>query len=264
MAEPTLTAAFEELKADVGFHLGYGRTESTWNSRQAADVEICLRVGMRQFYHCGYDWSFLKPIATLPLASGNNRVNLPDDFSQADGPIQVSVEGQSSFYQPLMLGPWQVVYENEKRMPDTAGVPVCLCEVVRKKTTTLEGQRFEWRVWPKADADYLLTFAYRINPDALSGKLPYAYGGSQHSQTLLLSCKAAAERDIDNIPANSPMAVHQPAFAAALEQSKLMDKRTKPHTVGIMVDRSDWRRQRVPGSVPRPLLPIIVQGTIWD
>jgi len=264
MSEPTLTAAFNELQADVGYHLGYGRDSAMWNARQAADIEVTLRSGLRQFYHCGYDWSFLKPIVTLPLGSGCNSVKLPGDYAAADGPIQVSVAGQSSFYQPLMLGPWQVVYENEKRMPETQGVPVCLCETISKSTTPLHGQRLEFRVWPKADSDYLLTFAYRLNPNALDGKLPYAYGGSQHSQTLLLSCKAAAERDIDNIPANSPGAVHQPAFAQALEQSKMMDKRTKPHTVGVMVDRSDWRRQRVPGAIPRPLLPIIVQGTIWD
>jgi hypothetical protein len=122
----------------------------------------------------------------------------------------------------------------------------------------------QFHVWPLADATYTLTFPMTILPAALSGALPFAYGGAQHSQTLLQSCKAAAERDIDSIGPQDPRAIHQPEFARMLQISMMLDRRTKPQSVGVMWDRSDLRRRRVPGATPRPLLPILVQGQLYD
>jgi hypothetical protein len=264
MAESTLTAAFTDLQSSVGFFLGYGRNSENWTSRQSDNIAAVLKAGLRQFYYCAYDWSFLKPWADIPLHQGENIAALPDDYGAMDGPVTVSVLGQSSFYSPLSLGDAHAVYEREKRLPDTQGIPLVICEEVIRGTDAVNGQRMRLRVWPSADSDYILTFPYRILPDALSGAMPYAYGGGQHAETLLQSCKAAAERDIDSVGAGDPKAVHQPEFARMLEQSKAMDRRTKAQTVGPMLDHSDLRRRRFPGQALRPLLPIEVQGTIWN
>jgi hypothetical protein len=263
VADSTLRAAYDELRADVGYFLGFGRTPADWNARQQADVDYVMRAGMRQFYFAGFSWSFLKPVADVFLHAQSSIAALPGDYAAMDSPITISVSSSSSFYSPLVLGPWQAVYENERRMPDTFGIPICVCEEVTKGTTP-DGQRMQLHFWPGADAEYTLTFQYRLNPDALSGAIPVAYGGAQHSQTLLASCRAAAERDIDGVPQGSPAAVHQPAFAQMLEESKQMDRRNKAMTVGYNRDRSDWKRRRFPGTTPRPLLPITVQGVLYD
>lgn len=263
MPEPTLSTAYSDLRSKVAHFLGYGRDPDVWTDNQAEDIDAVLKSGLRMFYHSGYDWSFLKPVATLSLVSGANTVLLPDDYAQADGPIIVSVSGESVSYRALPLGPWQPIYQAEVRQPGYQGIPQYVCEEPVKGTSPDRGQRRQLHVFPAADTNYVLTFAYRLNADALSVALPYAYGGAQHSETILQACKAAAERDIDDIPLDSPQAVHQKSFAVMLEQSKMLDRRTKPHTVGVNRDLSDFRR-RGRNYLPRPLLPITVQGVIYD
>jgi hypothetical protein len=265
MDESTLIAAYDDLRVDVAYHLGYTRTVDNWNQRQLDNLAATLKTGSRQFYFCGEPWSFLKPVRSVTLHSGQNVCRLPGDYGACEGPITVSVDGQGSFYRQLRTGPAQDVYLREKRMPNTPGSPAILCEEVAPGSPNArQSSRVQFHVWPTADADYTLTFPMKILPNALTGELPFAYGGADHSQTLLQSCKAAAERDIDSIGPQSPAAIQQPEFARMLEISKTLDRRRKPHTVGVMWDRSDLRRHRVPGSTPRPLLPILVQGTLYD
>ncbi len=258
MAEPELATAYQEIRAEVGRFLGYGRTPSAWTQTQDDDVAITLRTGLRSFYNCGFDWSFLKPVAVLPLGQGHSAVDLPDDYAAADGPVQLSVQGEGSIFIEMKLGPWQPIYDGSQRQPNQMGTPSCCSAEVLKGTTNQAGQRHRLHVFPGADRDYVVTLAYRLNADALSAALPYAYGGAQHSQTILQSCKAAAERDMDN-----EMGPAQQAYQSMLEQSQTLDRRSKPHSVGRMRDLSDIRR-RGRNFYPRPLLPITVQGTIYD
>jgi hypothetical protein len=265
MSESTLTAAFLDLQADVGYHLGYTRDPTSWNSRQAQNVAAVLKAGLRQFYFCGYQWSFLKPMRSVFVHSGDNVAELPADYCSLEGPVTVSVDGQSSFYRQLLAGSAQDLYLREKRMPKTPGSPeICCEELVPDGPTPQKSQRMRLRVWPSADAEYTLTFPMTIAPQALSGQMPFAYGGAQHAECLLESCKAAAERDIDNKKPDNPDAVHQQTFFSMLEISKQIDRRSKAQTLGPMWDRSDLRRRRVPGQTPRPLLPILVQGQLYD
>ncbi len=260
MSESSLAVAYAELRADVGHWLGYGRAPANWTARQADDVAATLRSGLRQFYNNGHDWSFLKPVATLTLGEGLNVVALPDDYAAAEGPVLVSTGG-SSYVRSLPLGPWQPIYNLESQYPDSTGCPQFLCEEVVKGTQPQQGQRMRLHVYPLADADYTLTFAYRLNANALSANLPYAYGGAQHAQTLLQSCKAAAERDLDDV--REDQGAQQVAYARMLEESKALDRRSKPHTVGANRDHSD-RARRGQNYYPRPLLPISIDGVIYD
>lgn len=227
-----------------------------------ADIAISVKGGQRLVYNCGHDWSFLKPVATLTLPAGASTLPLPDDYAAADGPIQIGVASSSSYYHSLVLGPWQPIYQMESRQPGQTGIPQYVCEQVTKGTTPTAGQRMVLHFFPAADQDYQLNFAYRLNVDATSGALPYLYGGSQHSELFLAACKAAAERDIDNIPAAAPNAVHQQSFAALLEAAKMLDRRSKPHTVGRMPATGLYGNGQP--YIRRPLLPILVQGVLYD
>src|SRR5438128_10970846 len=106
--ESSLAAAFEDLQADIGFFLGFGRgntapfSDSAWTTSQQASIDRCTKGGMRKFYFCGYDWSFLKPTASLNLPISTNTIQLPDDFGGFEGYITLfSTTSQVSW--PTML-----------------------------------------------------------------------------------------------------------------------------------------------------------------
>lgn len=253
---------YSDLRSKAAFYAGYGRDSTAWTTDQIADIDDVVKGGQRLVYNCGWDWSWLKPVVTLTFLSGTNTVPLPDDFAAADGPVQVSISGAASYYCSLPLGPYQPIYQMQGRQPTQSGIPQYACVEPLRGTSTQAGQRWQMRVWPLADQDYQLTFAYRLSADATSGALPYLYGGSQHSELFLQAVKAAAERDLDNIPPTSPQAVHQASFKEMLQASIAMDRRNKPHTVGMQPATGlRGNRHRY---VTRPLLPILVQGVLYD
>lgn len=73
MAESTLSLTFAELKSLVGYFLGWGRTEGSWTTAQAADIAAFIKSGLRQFYfppqlydnEAPHKWRFLEPVVTL-------------------------------------------------------------------------------------------------------------------------------------------------------------------------------------------------------
>lgn len=77
MGESSLTISWLALQAECGFFLGYGRTLANWSTTADAEVGICVQSGVRRVYYPpsagGYEWSFLRPSATLYLgASGTD------------------------------------------------------------------------------------------------------------------------------------------------------------------------------------------------
>ena len=77
MAESTLSIGWVELQAEVGFFLGYGRTEANWSTAQAAEIELIVNAGLRRVYFpqtadkglSGYEWSWLRATTTLNLGA---------------------------------------------------------------------------------------------------------------------------------------------------------------------------------------------------
>lgn len=238
--EPSLAIAFAELTGSIGFDLGFGRgadnDDTTWAPEQQAIVTAATKGGMREFYFCGYDWSFLHPVATLTLLSGESTVNLPADFGGPEGKLVVSLAGGARVC-VMDFGQVGRVLVQQVAQPDTTGVPQVVCEEPIKTTSKLKGQRHRLRVWPVADQDYTLTFAYYINPNYLSGQFPYAYGGPQHAETLLAACLAYNEQVLDNVK-DGP---HKARFEERLVKSRAIDARQKPQHLGYNRDHSDGR-----------------------
>lgn len=237
--ESTLQAQYRDLTGDVGHFLGFGRGvafgDAVWTARQQANLDRCVKGGLRNFYHCGYEWSFLKPFASLTLAEGETVVRLPDDFGSATGRILLSSDDSTSW--SIELGPVGRVYEWAARQVETTGTPIMVCQEPIKGTAATEGQRFQLRFYPISDRDYTVQLQYNLNPDYLSGSMPYAYGGAQHAETILSSCKAVAERDFDDM-ADGPQ---QLEFMRRLQVSMELDKRQKPQSLGYNADRTEWR-----------------------
>lgn len=245
MPESSLTAAYKDLTGDVGFFLGWGRGEdngeTAWTAAQAAAVARCVKGGLRNFYFCGHEWSFLHPMASLTLASGESTVELPDDFGGVEGQLTITTSSGAQWW-PLHFGGVGEVYHAQAISPDATGRPQACCVEPVKGTTGTQGNRFRLRFWPEADAAYTLRFRYYVHPDYLSGAFPFAYGGPQHAETILESCLAVAEKILDDAAT-----VHAGEFAQRLEVSKELDRRMKPQHLGYNRDLSDCRDRRFAG-----------------
>lgn len=245
------------MAQDVGFFLGWGRgaaaSDVPWDLQQQQAIDRCLKGGLRNFYHCGYNWSFLRPIVQLQLDNAGQTLPLPDDFGGVEGQIVVGLATGIQWW-PVDFGGVGQVYQKYAQLPTTSGRPQFCCIEPIKGTTATAGQRFQLRFWPIADNGYTLKFQYYINPDYLSGAFPYAYGGAQHAETLLESCLALAEKILDN-----EAKLHEGEFNKRLAISQQIDRRNKPQHLGYNGDWSDTKNRN---SGYRGLNPITVGGVV--
>lgn len=245
--ESTLAIAYKELKSEVGFFLGYGRgsdfDDVAYTTLQLADINSCIKGGMRRFYFpategLSHQWSFLKPVTRLTLLSGESSLRLPDDFGFLEGKVLV-VDDESTLICSVPLMQHGYVRERLALYPTQTGPPTCAAWLPVKDTTAERGQRFDLKVYPIADQDYTLEVEYSLNPNFLTGSQPYAYGGPAHAETLVQACRAAAEQQLDD-----EIGVQTQLFEQRLAASLDMDRKVKAPLLGYNGDRSDDKYNR--------------------
>lgn len=246
--ESTLSIVWQEYEARVGSFLGWGRGakygDSPWTPQQQFEIDGIVSSALRQFYFpapidgetSSYNWSFLKPTSDLSLAQGGTTAPLPDDFGGMEGEAVVSGTNAVAWF-PLDFVGQPAIERQAAQYPTTTGRPLSLCVEPLRGQVPPNGQRFQVRVWPIADQDYTLRVQYYILPDYLSGSFPYAYGGAEHTETILESCLAIAEERLDDMPRG--MGPHSLKFRERLIASVNMDRRKKPQLVGYNRDQSD-------------------------
>jgi len=246
MAESTLSLSYGQIAARVGHHLGYGRgatspyTDVAWTSRQQVDIDEIMQSGLRSFYFppagqdgSVYDWSFLKPLATLQLAAGAQTIPMPDDFAGLDGQVTLA-PALAQVWFPIDIVGEGVIRQAYSAMPSAIGRP-CKCALQPiKGTTGTQGQRFQLFFWPQADSSYNVQFTYYLLPDYLTGAFPFPLGGMSLAECLLESCLAKAEQQLDDT-----MGVHTQAFQQMLEAGMAADRKRKAQKLGYNGDRSD-------------------------
>jgi hypothetical protein len=261
--ESSLNIAYLELQSDVGVFFGYGAgntaygaTDTAWTTAQTNQINKALKSGLRRFYFPeplmgekeSYNWSFLKPTATLSIPEGGNfqiegtetficQVPLPDDFGGFEGKLTIVQTG------PGVSAPWYIDFTNEGRLrelysfaPTRTGRPELAAQVQLKGTGPQTSSRSALMIWPLPDQAYVFQAQYYINPDFLSGAYPYAYGGTQHAETLREACLAAAETYLDDTAGGN----HDSMFMRRLAASVALDRRNKPLVLGYNRDRSDY------------------------
>ncbi len=257
MSESTLALKKADFESKVGVFFGWGRGEEAgdeaWDSRKESTIRDCVESGLRQFYFPApqggvpHDWSFLKPVATVALASGETTIALPDDFGGLEGSITVLSPTQSTSWTIPLLNEG-IVRERYSSDPAQTGTPaIASLQPLRSVGNKTEGQRLQMFIFPAADRDYELQFAYYILPNFLDGTHPYAYGGVAHAETILESCLAIAEQRYDDTSS-----VHSEKFQERLAASISYDRKLKPQSGGRNSDRFDetlnrrpWRREAV-------------------
>jgi hypothetical protein len=246
VSESTLALQYKQLLAAVGAFLGFGRGEEygqrAWTDQERLELEGCVASGLRQFYYPPlpdgegfYDWSFLRPTATLTLAASGRTIRLPDDFGGCEGEISFTASGVNGWYtlRPTGVG---VVDERYATNPTTTGRPQYVSVRPVRGTTHLRGQRSEMHVWPVSDAAYTFTVPYYVHPDILTAQVPYPLGGPAHAETILESCLSIAEQHLDDAAG-----IHTAKFGERLRASIGLDRRLRPALIGYNRDLSDTR-----------------------
>lgn len=258
MAESTLALTRNELEGAIGWFLGFGyglaNGDTAWTTQQQAMITAARRAGLRSFYTAsaglmdgtdGYEWSFLRPQASLALASGGNTVQLPEDYQGIEGRLSIT-SSATTVYRPVPVVGIGLVQEQYARMPSLTGWPMmCAIQPIRAPSA-IKGQRFQLYFYPLADQAYTVVFQYHINPQDISTEMVYPYGGAAHSETIIAACLAAAEQRQDDAAG-----VQTQRYQALLQGSIALDRRNKPQLNGYCGDNSDqparfWdRRQEI-------------------
>lgn len=242
MPESTCAIELLELQAEIGSYLGFGRGENyddvAWRKGQQQAIDSCIASGLHKFYFPpilpndtkAHDWSFLKPAASLTLASGSGAIMLPGDFGGLIGELVLSSPtGQRSTPIPVVS---QGMIDRSRALVDDATGPPQMAAISPVKGTTRErGQQFQLAVYPTADAEYVFLMAYTLAPNVLTAQHPFPYGGPVHRETILESCLAVAEARLDD-EAN----LHRGLFMEQLRSSISFDRGLRPQNLGVNRD----------------------------
>src|SRR5690606_39196064 len=172
---------------------------------------------------------------TLTTAASTASYDLPDGAGYIEGPLFFPSE---SGYPEIRTVDAETVHRHWQESM-TGGVPM-IAALQPKTSAGTAGQKNEIIFWPVPDAEYVLTYKYRILPDALADAAQYALGGSAHSQTIRAACLAEAEmRDNDTI------GMYTADYTRLLEQSIAYDARAyAPRSLGRMGNGRLGRRIR--------------------
>jgi len=249
MPQSSLDLKYEDLASETGHFLGFGRGanegEKAWTASQTKSIESCIKSGYRKFLlpppvgnETSYNWSFLHPVASLALASGEQTIPLPYDFGGLEGDAILSATSGASRWSALRIEPEGRLLQSYAAF-ETAptGPPVSVALQAIKGTTDSRGQRWQLLVYPQADQAYTIQVPYFFVPEALSEPRPYALGGPNHAETILEACLSVAEQRLDDTAS-----VHSALFMERLAASISLDRRNKPNFLGYNRDRSDDRR----------------------
>lgn len=217
----SLSVTYSSLRSDIGRFLGYGRDPDDWSVDQIADVEECLKSGLRQFYwppsltedSSTYQWTFLTPLSTISVTSGQSRYTLPDDcdgsikeltFTDGDETRRIDVVRESDLRQLPV------------RFPKSGDPEYAAVRALRSDGSSR--QSFELLLYPTPGNDRTLEYRYGVIPGSLTESDPYPIGGSQHSETIRESCLAAAEAALDD-----SQGIHAQRFATLLVSAIRLD-----------------------------------------
>lgn len=215
-----LHMTYADIYREVGRFMGHGTVQAEWTDAEEQEVVDAVRSGLRAFYWPSvdgerYTWSFLRKAATITTSAGDGEYALAADFTGALLSF-THAEGQDRHL--ISRVPEEEV--RALRSADAAtGVPE-YCAVVAVQPGAGEKTTYEALLYPIPDGAYVLHYRYAIDP-ALSGADVYHLGGSVHSEAVLESCLAAAEK---LLRPELGQGVHAAKFQEALRASLAIDR----------------------------------------
>lgn len=231
---PRLGHSVDSLRSRVGREFGRGRGplggDPEWSAADLADLNQVIDTGLATVY-AAHPWTFLRPVATVALAEGAYTVALPDDFNWIEGEVRLTGSNVSGYY-PFELSAF-ARQRRQERSTQTGKPMYGELEVVGPPSAS-GLQRWQLNVWPTADDDYEFSFAYSIQPRALTSAFPYPYGGADLAPLIEAAVLAAGERFFDGRTGN-----YQQEYDRLLPGAILLDGKRRPRTLGYNADMSD-------------------------
>lgn len=198
----TLATTYSELRSEIGYYAGYGRTSGSWTSDQSANINAWLLAGMRQFLSPppldgrgrGHRWKFLRPLTTLTTTADQAE----DDISAALGIIGPFYYDDADHpgYGEVQIVDVDILERLRNHSP-ASGPPTHAAIVPKPPAspqTSAQGWQIRW--YPTPSAVYTLRYRYNLDPVLLDGTNTVPLGYTEHAQTLLASCIAAVEFDL--------------------------------------------------------------------
>lgn len=238
--ESTLSLKRSELQTSVADFAQLGRAVPT-DTDDLARVNEAIDSGLRQVYWpalvlgetSAHEWSWMRPTMTFTTSADYGTYQLPSDFG--------GIEGDITFAADQAFRVIQIRGENyirQLQQGNTAsGIPKY--GAVRALRSGLSGQRYELLLWPTPGSAHDLTFRYNINPDALAAVNDYALGGPALAETILQSCRAAADRIFnDNVGDEYRMFIERLKASVSLDRRMLAPERLGfAHDPGMVRER---------------------------
>lgn len=256
---------YYDLCSAVGWYLGYGRGDrfgdQAWEAREKSIIEMCVKSGYAKFLYpvpVGgfevYEWSFLRPHIEIVLRSGENSVDLPSSVSGIDGRVMLRSSGGSAH--SIIVRPEPYVRHNIYMRPDASGIPECAA-LSFDDTENMPDQIKRLLFFPRANADYTVSFVAHLSPPPLSESNIFPLGGDAHSETIRQACLSAAETDVNN-----ELGVHTQMFIDRVLASIRMDRLLKPKTFGYTGKIPTWQSPEWWNGWPRNLGRVTVNGVV--
>ena len=194
MPESSLILSRDDLYAEWGHRLGYGRTVEAWNTDQLEDVRAVARTALRKVYFCGHSWSYLRPLGTVTTVSGVADYDLSDDFGGMTDPWLTFAEGIGYGRIPVVM---ENVIRDRRAATTSTGIPT-RAAIRPKRNTGTAGTRWELLLWPEPSGAWDLSFRYELMPGALTDERPYPVGSAHLSELFRLSGHAVIEKEYDH------------------------------------------------------------------
>lgn len=200
----SLQIDYNQLRREIGRKLAIERNPDFFEPDEIQDVEDILSSGLRRFYWhavlpvaegaaaAAHSWSFLRPVRTLALVAAQSTYELPEDFGELIEPVFTWAASAGN-------APIAVVSERHLRsLASQAGATGAPKYAALRPVANEAGgiQRHEVVFYPTPTAAAVLSYRSSIIPGELSADRPYPLGGAQHSETILESCLAAAEKTL--------------------------------------------------------------------
>ena len=267
MAESGLSIGLPEMRSAVGFYLGFGRgVDKAWTASQLLEIDQIVNSGVRRVYYppavtaeiVGYEWSWLRPAATIAITEDEWEYDLPDDFGRLIGVLNYA---EAEYRSPIvvisaskLLG--MRAYSNLTEAPKYAAVRYL------EDTAGTTGQRQEILFYPTPGAAYTLNYEYEAYSGALCdaystppGTRVYPLGGMQLAELYIESCLALAETRI-----NDTIGQHQQQFQALLVDCIARDRKRGSQRYGQMGNREQDEMFPFRRGWSGPPYPILYKG----
>jgi hypothetical protein len=224
----SLKISYDELRREVGRHLGFDRDPANWDANQTQDVSDIIKAGQWHFYWPptmdanggkSHLWSFLCVSQQIGIDVDNAPYDLPDDFVRMQSGFTFTVSGNN-----LRLA---VVEDEMLRAMQSknylTGIPRYVAIRARNDRVN-EG--YELDFYPAPDRPFTVAFRYEKLPEAIDAVNQYHLGPAVHSKLLVSACLMEADRKLNAEAISPDGGLQAQQFFRQLASSIAVDRET--------------------------------------